>query len=90
MPSNLPRPEKGRSSATPKLADFTIKHRKRDSKLFNQAYWLVNNAMPVHGAQPGQDPGNRPRGEITFKALQHMMAGGQEVAVLEGSLSGTV
>lgn len=38
----------------------------------------------------GQTLGTAQRGEITPEALQDMMAGGQEMATLEGSLGGTV
>ncbi len=38
----------------------------------------------------GQTLGTAERGQITPEALQDMMAGGQELAVLEGSLGGTV
>ncbi|WDQ98627.1 ATP-binding cassette domain-containing protein [Devosia sp. J2-20] len=38
----------------------------------------------------GKTLGTAPRGEISSEELQDLMAGGQELAVLEGSLSGTV
>lgn len=38
----------------------------------------------------GKTLGTAPRGEITSEELQDMMAGGQELATLEGSLSGTI
>lgn len=38
----------------------------------------------------GQTLGTATRGEITASQLQDMMAGGQEMAVLEGSLGGTI
>ncbi len=38
----------------------------------------------------GQTLGTAKRGEITAEELQHMMAGGQELAQLEGSLGSTV
>ena len=38
----------------------------------------------------GKTLGTALRGEITSEELQDMMAGGQELAELEGSLSGTV
>jgi len=38
----------------------------------------------------GKTFGTAPRGQITSEELQDMMAGGQELATLEGSLSGTV
>jgi hypothetical protein len=37
-----------------------------------------------------EDIGTAKRGEITPEQLQNMMAGGQELATLEGSLGGTV
>ena len=38
----------------------------------------------------GKTLGTAKRGEITAEELQEMMAGGQELAKLEGSLGGTV
>ncbi|MEJ1993531.1 MAG: sugar ABC transporter ATP-binding protein, partial [Maritimibacter sp.] len=38
----------------------------------------------------GKTLGTAVRGEITAEELQDMMAGGQELASLEGSLGGTV
>ncbi len=38
----------------------------------------------------GQTLGTAKRGEITPEELQDMMAGGQDLAQLEGSLGGTV
>jgi len=38
----------------------------------------------------GKTLGTAARGEITPEALQDLMAGGQEMAALEGSLGGTV
>ena len=38
----------------------------------------------------GQTLGTAVRGEITQEELQNLMAGGQEIASLEGSLGGTV
>jgi simple sugar transport system ATP-binding protein len=38
----------------------------------------------------GKTLGTAKRGEITPEELQNMMAGGQELATLEGSLGGTV
>lgn len=37
-----------------------------------------------------ETPGMAKRGEIEAEKLQDMMAGGQELAALEGSLGGTV
>ncbi|MEM8825290.1 MAG: sugar ABC transporter ATP-binding protein, partial [Pseudomonadota bacterium] len=38
----------------------------------------------------GKTLGTAKRGEVTAEELQDMMAGGQELATLEGSLGGTV
>ena len=38
----------------------------------------------------GRTLGTAPRGEITANELQDLMAGGQELATLQGSLGGTV
>ena len=46
--------------------------------------------MSIHLREPDQALGTAQRGEIKAEELQDMMAGGQELAELEGSLGGTV
>ncbi|RWX81212.1 sugar ABC transporter ATP-binding protein [Neorhizobium lilium] len=58
-----------------------ISHNVRHAMAVGDRFTVVNR---------GQTLGTATRGEITASQLQDMMAGGQEMAALEGSLGGTI
>jgi simple sugar transport system ATP-binding protein len=63
------------------IAVVFITHNVRHAMAVGDQFTVLNR---------GQTLGTAKRGEITPEALQDMMAGGQELATLEGSLGGTV
>jgi simple sugar transport system ATP-binding protein len=63
------------------IAVVFITHNVRHAMAVGDRFTVLNR---------GQTLGTARRGEITPEALQDLMAGGQEMAELEGSLGGTV
>lgn len=58
-----------------------ISHNVRHAMAVGDRYTVLNR---------GKTPGAAKRGEINAEQLQDLMAGGQELAQLEGTLGGTV